>query len=167
MMNTTLNNIVDSLIIEHIGGGKFFDALDKKIRKEEYVAELLFMATKEHHTSESKIRIDMGIVCSGRFGMYVVNCFNREEMDISTIVVNGGLRANNTKVFDMTPYAEHIKGKEFYFLDDSIYSGTTRDKVYEAIRSMGGTINNTYVVYDGMVEQDKTVHSLYRYHREA
>ena len=59
-----------------------------------------------------------------------------------------------------------IRGNDFIFVDDSYYSGTTRDIINAELNKYGGKITRTFVVYDGSKEKDDSVFSLYRYYDE-
>ncbi len=52
--------------------------------------------------------------------------------------------------------------------DDSFYSGTTRDKIENKLKTIHSEakIIGTYVVYDGSIAKQYTVYSMFRYHTE-
>ena len=147
MIPQQLNLKIQELIIEHVGGEKFFDALDDHIRSDKsYVATLLQMAEHQYGSTFTAIS-------SGKFGQF----FSQYK---STILVNGSLRTG-LPITSLTPFTGLTN---FIFFDDSFYSGKTRDAVRTEIQRIGGILLHTYVVYDGSPNTDPTVSSLYRYY---
>jgi hypothetical protein len=145
-----LNKIVVEMIEEHEGGEVFFNNLDEAMKNKSIITSLFHMIEDYPYN----------IILSGKFGLYLSNkfVFPREYF-----LVNGGLRKGK-KIISLEPNKEGIKGNEFIFLDDSFYSGKTRNAIRTEIEKWGGTLTNTYVCYDGAKEKDETVKSLYRYY---
>lgn len=56
---------------------------------------------------------------------------------------------------------------QLFFFDDSYYSGKTSKAVREYIQKYGGTIVKNYVFYDGCIEKNDDVESLYRYYEHV
>ena len=162
----TLNEIVKQMLDEHGGGSIFFDNLDAEIRNSneliehfvhDYVSDLLH-----------KYRIDYVIV-SGRFGRVFVNTESLIYQlyyyhNVDTISVNGNLRGSGV-VEDFNIRApRHGEKYNFLFIDDSFYSGKTRDKIKDKIESYGHNLAHTIVLYDGSADKDDNVSSMYRYY---
>lgn len=157
-MSEVLNDIVENMLREHIGGEKFFDHLDEHVRKEKVIIDELLEILPLHNYN---------IIVSGGFGLFFYNYFVNQRRilkDDNIIVVNGSLRKNKP-IIDLTYLKEFINDKEFIFVDDSFYSGKTRNVVKAEIERLGGKLINTYVVYDGSKQKDLTVKSLYRYYK--
>jgi len=54
--------------------------------------------------------------------------------------------------------------RDFILLDDSFYSGQTRNLIQAELERHGGRIVHTYVVYDGSRNRDPEVTGMYRYY---
>lgn len=147
-----IDNIVKEMIEKHEGGEKFFEHLDKAVQQEPILDQLLNMIGENTSMLHP-------IVLSGGFGRYFHNTMKTE---IPLLVVNGGLRKGEP-VDDLSYLG--LTGVEFIFIDDSFYSGKTRDAINQELEKHGAKIVQTFVIYDGSLEKDDTVHSLYRYHR--
>ena len=127
MIPQQLNLKVQELILEHVGGEKFFDALDAHIRSDiSYVTTLLQLAEKQYGPNFTAI-------ASGKFGQF----FSQYK---STILVNGGLRSG----FPITSLTQFTGLTNFVFFDDSFYSGKTRNAVRTEIVRIGGILLHTY-----------------------
>jgi len=148
-----IDNIVKEMLRKHHGGRKFFDSLDDTIRNDESLINNLMNIVPK----------DKNIVVSGRFGRVFSNYFstNYPKEQRKVIAVKGGLRKED--LVDDLSYLD-LKGEDFVFLDDSLYSGKTRDKIREELQKQGADISLTCVVYDGSKEKDSRVLSLYRYY---
>lgn len=57
-----------------------------------------------------------------------------------------------------------IKNKEFVFIDDSYYSGTTELTIKEFLENFNSTIKKKFVIYDGNDKPSIDRESLYRYY---
>lgn len=148
-----LDSLVKDMLEEHKGGTAFFDHLDEAIQKDETIVNSFI----------DMIPDDYGIIGSGKFGRFFLNYFKQQRpAEARTIItVNGGLRKQET--IDDLSYLD-LQHRELIFVDDSFYSGKTRNKVQMEVERNGGLVIATYVLYDGSHEKDETVHSLYRYH---
>lgn len=149
-----LNSIVASMIVKHNGGSAFFNAVDDIIKQDESIILELINKARELHS-------DMNVIVSGEFGLYFTNSIKSID---NVIAVNGSLRKDDAKVIDLDPFADQIRGKEFVFIDDSFYSGTTRNKINEALNEYDASIVHTVVAYDGSETKEDSVHSLFRYY---
>jgi len=145
-----LDEIVRQCLEQHKGGEKFFDHLDKTIQEIPVVYDL-FDSIKHDRKN---------IIVSGKFGVFFKNLFSSHP---NIIVVSGGLR-KNIKIKDLTYLEYKIKTEDYIFIDDSFYSGKTRNAIKNEIERLGGKLINTYVIYDGSIERDISVSSLYRYY---
>lgn len=146
-----LDEIVKQMLEEHEGGTIFFDNLDQAVQQKPLIESLLGLANehcKDRH----------GIIVSGKFGRYFTNLI---DMKNQLLVVNGGLRSGNP--IDDISYLK-LEGMKFIFLDDSFYSGKTRDVIKNELEKNGAKLVKTFVVYDGSKEKDESVYGLYRYY---
>ena len=151
----TIESLVNSCLITHIGGEKFFDAIDEKLRNDNILMTMMIGKVIENEKFDY-------IIVSGRFGYafkdFCSKCID-SSFDKSIITINGGLREGkiNTEIkFD-------LNNKDIIFIDDSFYLGRTRDKIKNFIEYKGGKLICTYVFYDGSRKKDDSVHSFYRY----
>lgn len=146
-----VNSIVEDMVKEHEGGKVFFDNLDKSLQDKAILSSLfskLWNSTKE--------TVDY-IIVSGKFGRFVNNFVSNGDI----IVVKGGLRSGEE--IDDISFIE-LKDKNVVFIDDSFYSGRTRDVIQREIERLGGNFIGTTVVYDGSRTKEEKVNSLYRYY---
>lgn len=152
MKNLDIFNIVKECILEHNGGEKFFDALDERIRDEKTLLRGIMS-----NVIFSKLKFDY-IIVSGKFGKeFKTFC---EYPNYKVFLINGSLRKDG-KVF--TKFNENMKGK-YIFIDDSFYSGTTRNKVMEFLENNHCQLISTFVFYDGSKSKLENVNSFYRYY---
>jgi hypothetical protein len=147
-----LNRVVRDMIKTHKGGKIFFDNLDANLQDYDFLQKLYDDELYKHRN----------IIVSGKFGMFFTNLFS---LVFNVVQVPGGLR--NGARCDLEYMKDDISGKNWVFVDDSFYSGKTRDVVFDEIKRCGGTITDTFCVYDGSKEKDETVMSLYRYYDET
>jgi len=148
-------NIVETCVRKHTGGEEFFTALDLRLKDRTILCSLLDEVLKFQYPEVES----MGLVVSGKFGQFVSD--NSPTGNI--LHVSGGLRED--KPLEIIRHLEDTECKHFIFLDDSFYSGKTRDTIKEYLESNGNTLLETFVVYDGSKEKDENVHSLYRYYK--
>lgn len=79
-------------------------------------------------------------------------------------MVNGGIRSGAKVEIDKFP-----SNTNCVFLDDSFYSGTTRDSIIKSLQRCGSyVLSDSYVIYDGSktVGKDTNVHSMFRYYNQ-
>jgi len=164
MNKNNINGMIDRLLKEHIGGEIFFDNLDESVRNNSH--NILDLMCERVEDMIRKLDTDIVIV-SGSFGRvfstYVSEHFGRYPWNMIPIVcVEGGLRKGN-RVMNFGELLECPDGN-YLFVDDSFYSGKTRDVISEKINEYDGTLVKTMVFYDGSINKDDTVESFYRYH---
>ena len=151
-----LNDIIDKCLQKYEGGESFFDALDYEIRNNEALIELLINLIKDE-------KYDY-IVVSGHFGsVFKTYCKNTNKLDYTSIIkVNGGLRIGK----ELEDFYNHydIKNKNIVFLDDTYYSGTTKNKIVNSLLDNNANYIGTYVIYDGSKLKSDDVTSMYRYY---
>ncbi len=151
-----LHPLVNFLLRRYIGGIPFFNKLDNMIRKNK--AYLSYMI------NEVTVRESFDyIIVSGNYGIeFEKYCKKNNLLKNKVICVNGSLRENE----NIIPFWKNydINNKKIIFVDDSFYSGRTRNKVKEAIINNKGIYLRTYVYYDGSKTKEDDVISFYRYY---
>lgn len=146
-----LDSIVKEMLLAHKGGEVFFDHLDEAVKKDTIIKTLF-----DKFNLKNK-----NIIVSGGFGNFFINNYGQEVKTV--ISVNGSLRKGEP-IQNLEYLREEIKGNSFSFVDDSFYSGKTRDVVKAEIERLGGIIAETVVIYDGSKIKEENVKSLYRYY---
>ena len=153
-MTSVMDELVEQILKEHKGGEKFFDNLDAAMRESNYF-DMLLALIQEYHTHQP-------LILSGTFGKLLFNYMRPSKFE--AILFNGGLRKSN--------FPQIIKGmgvilqdEEFFFVDDSFYSGKTRDAIAGVLARCNSVISNTFVLYDGSIARDEKVKSIYRYYK--
>jgi len=106
------------------------------------IAEELLKYLQEDIRNE-KIPNDVVVICSGKFGPFVVKIF---EQDFKVIHVKGGLRYKDSRPPDL---GEISVGKEFVFVDDSMHTGRTQSKIVEAVEKQNGKVIASYYGFIG------------------
>ena len=164
-----LNSKIESILKEHLEGcSKIFDALDMMIR-----SDIDILKAFTHFVDDNLVGFgtnrQCGVVLSGNFGMALINTqlswLTKTFNDI--IIVSGDIRNG------VEPEIYRNNGMQmsdnYVFLDDSFYSGKTRDNISKAIGKVYGTIgqsiNQTFVIYDGS-KKSKNVASMFKYYNE-
>jgi hypothetical protein len=143
----SLDEIVKEMLETHVGGEKFFDNLDANIQRTTIIEKLFW-----------KIPYNANIIASGNFGMV----FNNVVACKRCLLVPGSLRKG--RLLDLSYLGNYIENMSFTFIDDSFYSGKTRDVIKAEVERLGGKLIHTYAIYDGSKEKDPNVSSLYRYY---
>lgn len=155
-MNIEMMNVVDQFLKQYVGGEEFYDHLDEQIRINDIW--LYAMITK----IEKEESFDQLIV-SGKFGrrFYEFSLAKMPaEFTAKIVVANGSLRKGNPIGLEDS----NLDGQEFIFVDDSFYSGKTRDVIQNYLEKNGAHLKKTYAFYDGSKVKEKTVESFYRYY---
>ena len=157
-----VNEIVKEMLEKHTGGEKFFDNLDKSLQNTDIV---------EHFVASIVSGYEAGgfdkVIVSGKFGIFLNNYLRYSDqagLPFDCIMVRGGLR-HDYMDGELEYLRDAINNKRFVFVDDSFYSGHTRDAIKREVERCAGQIVSSYVVYDGSKDKDDTVYSLYRYYK--
>lgn len=152
-----LNEKIVGILRQHPEGEPFFNALDAMIRGDQDILEAFmnFVYSK----IEGK---RFGVILSGNFGNALFSTYGLSlyQNFSDVILVNGGLRKGEVPVI----FKEKLKTTDYIFLDDSFYSGTTRNSIASVLGSLNGRIVITFVIYDGAKVRQKNVLSMFRYY---
>jgi hypothetical protein len=165
-----IDNIVKSISSTDSGGNTFFDRLDSEMKdpKNKFIIIKLF----------EKIYSDFGtnfnLVISGGFGDLIMFLLNKGEIKCGGTIlqVSGGLTSHFTDMNKIKKSKEvivqkqtgDINNKDFIFVDDSFYSGTTGVSIDHFLKKYSSRILKTYVIYDGNDTKSTDRVSLYRYY---
>lgn len=154
-IKTKIDNIISN--IPHRRGRDFFDALDAAVKDESIVLEL----TK---SCENK-----WIASSGGFGDILYRLYKENKFKCKGLVIfNGKMLTNKIGVSSWYPQDFDLNDKQFVYLDDSYFSGSTVRKISDFLRDKNSSIDDVYVIYDGSEIKSSKVHYFYRYwdHRD-
>lgn len=155
-----LNYKIAEILKQHEGGEEFFDALDAMVRGDMniLVTFLDFVYFEIGNTKE------YSLILSGQFGNALMNIYgtNFFEDFSDVILVEGGLRSGKTP----TIFRQNFTETKFILLDDSFYSGTTRDSIERALKMIDSQarIVKTFVIYDGSKVKKNNIFSMFRYY---
>jgi hypothetical protein len=169
-----LNNIVEDILNQVGGGEEFFDRIDGAIQdpKNLDITLSLFNKIYEKH---NPYKDDFNIVVSGSYGRKILELVKQRKIKCggTFILMNGSITSHQNKMGLITKNKEvkiefqdnHIgNGKEFIFVDDSYYSGTTYKLIKRFLEDRGSTIKEVYVIYDGNDKPEDNRFSLYSYY---
>jgi hypothetical protein len=154
----SLPDLVSHLIEKHTGGQAFFDELDNCL-----ACENIFQQLTDKIYPERVIDPFDNIICSGKFGEAFSKWY-KENYFIEPFKLPGSLRNND--IVSILIIAEHseLHSKNFIFVDDSFYSGSTFRMINKLLEPVNSKIIQSFVVYDGSKEPPKNLQSLYRYY---
>lgn len=163
-----IKGIVDNLLLQYHGGEKFFDALDNEMRKgsnRDLIQALLDQITADWGP--------MAIIVSGNFGQFLIQAKQRGYLRTQSEFydVSGSLRGKKTDLLtrQRSDQSVILKAHDFYhrqfvFLDDSYYSGSTKEAIEKFLHACGSTLMWTYVVYSGSDRPTPKMTALYRFY---
>lgn len=163
-----IDNWVKNISKDTRGGNEFFDKIDDKIKTNNSIILSLF----------NRINLDYGfdynLVVSGGFASIVSDMISKKEIICkgTILFVSGGITShlNNmdkiqkVKEVNIRKQIGDIENKDFIFVDDSYYSGTTEFSINHFLKQFKSRILKTYVVYDGNDKKSKNRISIYNYY---
>ena len=157
-----LNQKIAEILKQHPEGEDFFDALDAMLRGDmDILTQFLSFAEDKVLSPETKT-----LVLTGQFGIALMNICGEKlrKMFKDVILINGGIRTGSEPII----YCDVLKSPNCVMFDDSFYSGTTRDKIESKLKMIhsGASIGTTVVIYDGSINIQQNVYSMFRYHSE-
>ena len=151
-----LNEKIAEILRQHPEGEPFFDALDAMIRGDQNILKAFMNFVYSKIEGER-----FGVILSGNFGNAIFSAYGLElyQNFSDVILVNGGIRKGEVPVI----FKERLATTDYIFLDDSFYSGTTRNSIASVLGSLNGRIVRTFVIYDGAKIRQRDVFSMFRY----
>ena len=155
-----LNEKIAEILRQHPEGEPFFDALDAMVRGDMDILHtfLNFVYSELEHTRE------YSLILSGQFGNAIMSIYGVKLFDdfSDVILVEGGLRSSKTP----TIFRQNFTKTKFILLDDSFYSGTTKDSIERSLKMVDSQakIVKTFVIYDGSKIKKNNLYSMFRYY---
>lgn len=165
-----IDSIVKGISSEVSGGNVFFDKIDSEIKKKENQDIIIELFNQIY----SDFNYNYNMILSGGFGdiiMYLIKT-KRIVCKGSILQVAGGITSHFNNMSDMKindvkieKVVGDIYNKDFIFIDDSYYSGTTKISIDNLLRKFfKSKIIKTYVIYDGNTKKSSDRISLYNYY---
>lgn len=161
-----LNEKIGEILKRHKEGEEFFNALDYTIRGDRSILEDFYnFAWNRIFINSTITSMSYNLILSGRFGMSLLSNYGSSlyRSFNNVIITNGNIRKGELPEI----YKNDFNEKPFIFLDDSFYSGKTRDSIQIELFKIEqyAKIEKTFVIYDGSLQKQDNVYSLYRYHK--
>lgn len=143
----------------------FQEKVDEFITSPENI-DLIEKIFKEIHKDYPE---EIDIISSGSFGNWILELIESGKINFNgnVVVMNGSIRKvkedrfNEVKVINKR--YKDISNKKFVFVDDSYFSGGTRDRIKNFLKPLGSKIIKTYVIYTHNIEDPNIVYSIYSY----
>jgi len=149
--------IVKECIDKYVGGNKYFDEMDDRIKYDEEILEELV---------EDMYCFGRVLILSGQFGRQMVSYLKEKHRYIDYILLVGSPRKmEKVTIKDIRLENFNVKLREAVFVDDTFFSGRTFfycKGVVEA--TFGLQVNHAIVAYDGGKHEQSYLESLYRYY---
>ncbi len=155
-----MRSIVDELTIKYRKGRPFFDALDDIIKNDsnrDIILELVKNCENEW------------VASSGEFGKIIYDLYLDGIFKCKGVVIfNGKMLTNKIDVESWIPSDFDMDNKQFIYVDDSYFSGSTVKKIERFLDKHNSSIKLVNVMYDGSEEKLDFINSFYRYwdHRD-
>jgi len=171
-MNSTekIDKIVKSISKTTQGGNTFFDQIDLSIKNPKNLDLTLDLFKKIYED----FGLAYNLVVSGGFGDLVMWLLKNKQIicNGSIIQASGSLTSHFTDMNKIKKAKEvrieksigDIENKDFIFVDDSYYSGTTGVTLNNYLNRVGSKIIKTYVIYDGNDRKSSDRIALYSYY---
>ena len=158
-MKHQMSQIVQKCIDSHGGGEEYFNELDDLIKNDED-----FLISYLTYISQSSVK---NIIVSGEIGSRIAELKKEHPWFLegcSIEYVSGSLRKGRPIQYSNWKL-DSYKNQPFIFVDDSYYSGKTLRIVRTYIEEvLDGYLQDSYVFYDGSIDNLDNVESLYRYY---
>jgi hypoxanthine phosphoribosyltransferase len=165
-----IDNIVKNISDTTSGGNTFFDRLDSQMKNPQNKDIIISLFNKIY----SDFGTNFNLVISGGFGDLIMFMLKKDEIKCGGTIlqVSGGLTSHFTDMNKIKKSKEviiqkqtgDIDNKDFIFVDDSFYSGTTSVSIDHFLKKHSSRILKTYVIYDGNDTKSSDRVSLYRYY---
>lgn len=164
-----MKSIVDDLLNKEKGGEIYFDKIDFSIKLPKNID--MIQDVFDHIRKNNK---NFNLILTGGFGEWILSMIKKGKLHIpnNLVLLNGSLRGKDSKLNKLTTgnkidiiFKKHeIDNQEFILFDDSFYSGSTKVAIDNFLKKYNSYIKQTYILYDGNDNIDKTRKSLYRYY---
>jgi hypothetical protein len=165
-----IDTIVKDISKTTPGGNLFFDKLDSEIKKPKNIDIIVKLFEKIY----GDFGLNYNLVVSGGFGDLIMFLLKRGDIKCEGTIlqVSGGLTSHFTDMDKIKKVKEviiqkqigDINNKDFIFVDDSFYSGTTGYSIDHFLKRIGSKVLKTYVVYDGNDTKSSNRFALYNYY---
>jgi hypothetical protein len=165
-----IDQLVKEISIKTPGGNRFFDEIDSAIKNPKNLDIILELFKKIY----SEFGYNYNLVVSGEFGDLIGLLIKRGDIICkgTFLQVSGGITSHFTDMDKIKKVKEvhiqkkrgEINNKDFIFVDDSYYSGTTEFSINLHLKKFKSRIIKTYIVYDGNDKKSKDRISLYNYY---
>lgn len=165
-----IDTIVKDISKTTPGGNLFFDKLDSEIKKPKNIDIIVKLFEKIY----GDFGLHYNLVVSGGFGDLIMFLLKRGDIKCEGTIlqVSGGLTSHFTDMDKIKKVKEviiqkqigDINNKDFIFVDDSFYSGTTGYSIDHFLKRIGSKVLKTYVVYDGNDTKSSNRFALYNYY---
>lgn len=165
-----IDQLVKEISIKTPGGNRFFDEIDSAIKNPKNLDIILHLFKKIY----SDFGYDYNLVVSGEFGDLIGYLIKKGDIICKGTIlqVSGGITSHFTDMNKIKKVKEvniqkkrgEINNKDFIFVDDSYYSGTTEFSINLHLKKFNSKIIKTYIVYDGNDKKSKDRISLYNYY---
>ena len=173
MKNTIikLNSIVDTALKTYQKGEKFFDKIDDEIKKPQNQDIVLKLFEQIY----SEFGYNYNMVISGGFSDYIKYLIHHSQVICKGAIlqVSGSLtshkgelgRITQNKEVSVISQTHDFTDKDFIFVDDSYFSGTTGVSINDYLKKFNSKVIKTYVIYDGNLHKsnDSSIYALYNY----
>ena len=151
-----LDAIVKDLLLKYDGGRPFFNALDASIKS--ITNNHMILALVKGNSNEY-------IATSGEFGDIIYKLWKEGKFNCKGMVVfNGKMLTDRTGVNAWYPEDFDLNDKQFVYIDDSLFSGSTYRKINEFLTDHNSKIKSISVIYDGSKNKNKLIRSFFRYY---
>jgi hypoxanthine-guanine phosphoribosyltransferase len=141
----------------------FLEKIDDYIAAPENIDMIKDMFIRIHE----QLQDEFDLVTSGGFGQWIYSLVEsgRIKFKGNIVVVSGSIRKvkedEGNPIVILRQINKNIKNKSFIFLDDSYYSGGTRDKINDFLKQFGSDIYKTFVFYTHKKEDSGDVYTTY------
>lgn len=160
-MKTSVVEEIRQLVLyikkEYPGGEKFFDTFDEKLRinPKSDIYTVLFQHIKENNL----------LILTGGFGKFMSKNIDNGIFPFRQyILFKGGLRGNNLPEVIKFNFDESSITLEPLFVDDTIFYGTTFQKIQDHLIKSDIYLSSVLAIYDGWQTKRPYVKSLFRYY---
>ena len=151
MTSPALRLAVDSLLDQHSGGTKFFNALDEYLRNSMFFEMLYRRAMRDYMPD--------GLLVTGQFGEKFRDWLADRDSMMPVFVQPGDLRHHPERAWPHPSLAD----KHWVFLDDSLYAGRTLRACKRSVLMSGGDVVSAHVLYYGARRTRPDVQAFYYY----